>query len=63
VFYEKHDVKTPPFMAGMKRAPGMAHLPSFWRKPEVIKRPPLPDGRAKPTRQGQFPEMERPKEA
>jgi hypothetical protein len=23
-------------------------------KPEVIKRPPLPDGRATPTRQGQF---------
>jgi hypothetical protein len=24
----------------------MAHLPNFWRKPEVIKCPPLPDGRA-----------------
>jgi len=32
-------------------------------KPEVIKRPLLPDGRATPTRQGQFPEMGRPKEA
>ena len=47
----------------IERAPGMAHLPSFWRKSEVIKRPPLPDGRATPTRQGQFPEMGRPKEA
>lgn len=27
-------------------APGMAHLPSFQRKPAVIKCPPLPDGRA-----------------
>ena len=28
-----------------------------------VKRPPLPDGRATPTRQGQFPEMGRPEEA
>jgi len=28
-----------------------------------VKRPPSPDGRATPTRQGQFPEMGRPKEA
>jgi len=43
--------------------PGMAHLPSFRWQPEVIKYPPLPDGRATPTRQGQFPEMGRPEEA
>jgi len=43
--------------------PGMAHWPSFWRKLEVIKRPPSPDGRATPTGQGQFPEMGRLKEA
>jgi hypothetical protein len=28
-----------------------------------VKRPPLPDGRATPTRQGQVPEMDRLKEA
>jgi len=28
-----------------------------------VKRPPLPDGRATPTRQGQVPEMGRPEEA
>jgi len=28
-----------------------------------VKRPPLPDGRATPTGQGQFPGMGRPKEA
>jgi hypothetical protein len=56
-------VKAGPSGVGYLRAPGMVHLPSFWRKPEVIKCPPLPDGRATPTRQGQFSEMERLKEA
>ena len=35
------------------RAPGMTYRPPFWRKPEV-KRPPLPDGRATPTRQRRY---------
>jgi len=48
---------------GISRAPGMVHYPSFWHKLEVIKHPPLPDGRATPTRQGQYPEMGRLKEA
>jgi hypothetical protein len=34
---------------------GMTHWLSFWNKePEVIKRPPIPDGRATPTRQGHY---------
>jgi len=50
-------------LRGASCVPGMAHLPSFRWQPEVIKYPPLPDGRATPTRQGQFPEMGRPEEA
>jgi hypothetical protein len=42
----------------------MAHSPDFqgidWKKK---KHPPLPDGRATPTRQGLYPEMVRLKEA
>jgi len=39
----------------------LAELLAKWS--EVIKHPPLPDGRATPTRQGQVPEMGRLEEA
>jgi len=48
---------------GTLRAPGMTHSLAFWWKTPEAKHPPLPDGRATPTGQGQFPEMGRLKEA
>jgi hypothetical protein len=41
----------------------LAELLAVAGEPEAIKHPPLPDGRAPPTRHGQFSEMGRPKEA
>jgi len=47
----------------------MAYVRSTWRTcrasgviPEGIKRPPLPDGKATPTKRGRPPEIGRPKE-
>ena len=51
IFCETGLVVTPVLPGDSQRAPGMTYRPPFWRKPEV-KRPPLPDGRATPTRQG-----------
>ena len=52
VFYKATDK-----VGGSLRVPGMTYRPNFWRKakkPEDIKHPPLPDGRATPTRQGHY---------
>ena len=46
-----------PVSVAGRRVPGMTYRPNFWRKakkPEDIKHPPLPDGRATPTRQGHY---------